>query len=88
MHGGFKVWLLNGCGPNLCCSKAFGKVQDFNGKNPTTSHLTFAVEIRYRLPSMTWIVTITPERASRYIYIYIHHAQCKHAEQESKCLHP
>ena len=21
---GFKVWLLNGCGPNLCFAKAFG----------------------------------------------------------------
>ena len=23
MHDGFEVWLLNGCGPNLCFSKAF-----------------------------------------------------------------
>ena len=25
-----------------------GKVPDFHGKNPTTCHLTFAVEIRHR----------------------------------------
>ena len=23
MHEGFEVWLLNGCGPNLCFPKAF-----------------------------------------------------------------
>jgi len=25
MHGGFEVWLLNGCGPNLYFLKAFGQ---------------------------------------------------------------
>ena len=24
----------------------------------------------------------------KQVYIYIYHAQCKHKEQESKCLHP
>ena len=38
------------------------------------------------LPWVTWTVTITLKRERRYIYI--HHAQCKHTEQESKCLHP
>ena len=45
--GDFEVWLLNGCGPNLYFPKAFGKVPDFNGKNPMTCQLTFAVEIRH-----------------------------------------
>ena len=38
------------------------------------------------LPWVTWTVTITLKRERRYIYI--HHAQCKHTEHESKCLHP
>jgi len=50
MHGGFEIWLLNGCGPNLCLPKAFGKVLDFHNKNLATCHLTFAVEISHRLP--------------------------------------
>ena len=29
MHGGFGVWLLNGCGPNLCFPKAFGQSTRF-----------------------------------------------------------
>ena len=29
MHGGFKVWLLNGCGPSLCFPKAFKKSAEF-----------------------------------------------------------
>ena len=54
--GGFEVWLLNGCGPNLCFTKAFGKVPDFNGENPMTCQLTFAVEIRhcFALGDMDW----------------------------------
>ena len=44
--GGFKVQLLNGCGPNLCFPKTFGKALDFHGENPTTCHLIFAAKIR------------------------------------------
>ena len=47
MHGGFKVWLLNECGLNLCFPKAFGKVPDFHGENSTTCYLTFTAEIRH-----------------------------------------
>ena len=47
MHGGFEVWLLNRCGPNLCFPKAFSKVLDFHGENLATYHLSFAAEIRH-----------------------------------------
>ena len=47
MHGGFKVWLLNRCGPNLCFPKAFRKVPDFNDENLVTCHLTFAAKNRH-----------------------------------------
>ena len=30
MHGGFEVWLLNGCGPNLCFPKAVGQSTKFS----------------------------------------------------------
>ena len=46
--GALRFGLLNGCGPNLCFPKALGEVPDFHGKNPATSHLTFATEIRNR----------------------------------------
>ena len=82
---GFEVWLLNGCGLNLCFPKAFRQIPDFHSKNPTTCHLTFMTEIRHYF-TLDDTVTITLGGASRYIYI--HHAQCKHTEQESKCLHP
>ena len=44
---GFEVWLLNGCGLNLCFPKAFKQIPDFHSENPTTCHLTFAAEIRH-----------------------------------------
>ena len=47
---GFKVWLFNECGPNLCFPKALNKVLDFHNENPMTCHLTFAAEIRHHLP--------------------------------------
>ena len=46
MMGGFEVWLLNRCGPNLCFPKAFEQSTRFPRQNPVTCHLTFAVEIR------------------------------------------
>ena len=62
---------------------------DFHGENSATCHLTFAVEIRHCLALgdmdydnhtgrgeqvyMTWIVTITPVGASKYMYTYIMH---------------
>ena len=45
---GFEVWLLNGCGPNLCFPKAYRQILNFHGENPVTCHLTFVVEIRHR----------------------------------------
>ena len=44
---GFEVWVLNGCGPNLCFPKALRQILDFHSKNPVTCHLTFTVEIRH-----------------------------------------
>ena len=72
MHGGFEVWLLNGCGPNLCFPKAFRKVLDFYGENPATCHLTFAPEIRHRfvLGDMNYD---NHTRRGEQIYIYIVH---------------
>ena len=75
MHGGFEVWLLNGCGPNLCFPKAFRKVLDFYGENPATCHLTFAPEIRHRfvLGDMNYDNhTKRGEQIYIYIYIYIY----------------
>ena len=46
--GGFEVWLLNGCGPNLCFPKVLGQILDSHSKNPMTCHLTFVAEIRHR----------------------------------------
>ena len=85
---GFEVWLLNGCGLNLCFLKAFRQILDFHGENPTTCHLLSWWKLGITLPQVTWIVTIAPKGASRYIYMCIHHAQSKHTEQGNKCLHP
>ena len=63
------------------------KVPDFQGKNPTTCHPTFVVEIRYRFALGDMGCDNHTERG-KHVYIYIQHAQCKHTEQESKCLHP
>ena len=64
-----------------------GKVPDFHDENLATCHLTFAVEIRHHfaLGDMDYD---NHTRRGEQVYIYIHRAQCKHTEQESKCLHP
>ena len=80
---GFEVWLLNGCGPNLCFPKAFEQSTNFHGENPTT----FAVKIRHRFSLGDMDYDNHTERGEQE-YIYIHHVRCKHTEQESKCLHP
>ena len=71
MHGGFEVWLLNRCGPNLCFPKAFSKVLDFHGENLATYHLSFAAEIRHYfvLGDMDYDNHIR-KRVSRYIYTH------------------
>ena len=48
--GGFEVWLLNGCGPNLCFPKAFEQSARFPWQKSKQSHLTFMAEIRHCLP--------------------------------------
>ena len=85
--GGFEVWLLNRCGPNLYFPKAFGKVPNFHGENPATCHLTFKAEIRHRF-ALGDMHCDNHTGKGKQVYIYIHYAQCKHTEQESKCLHP
>ena len=87
MHEGFEVWLLNGCGPNLCFPKAFGKVPDFHDENPTICHLTFVAKIRHHF-ALGDLDCDNHIGRGEWVYIYIHHAQCKHAKQESKCLPP
>ena len=62
------------------------KVLDFHGKNLVTCHLAFAVKIRHRF-ALGNINCDNHIGRDEQVYIYIHHAQCKHIEQESKCLH-
>ena len=64
-----------------------GKVPDFHDENPVTCHLTFAAEIRHCL-ALGDMDCNNHTKRSEQVYIYIHRAQCKHIEQESKCLHP
>ena len=64
-----------------------GKVPDFHAKNLATCHLTFVAKIRYRFALVDMDYDNHTGRGEQ-VYIYIHHAQCKHIEQESKCLHP
>ena len=73
MHGGFEVWLLNECDPNLWFAKAFGKVPDFHSENPATCYLTFAVEIRHRFALGDMDCDNHTGRREQ-VYIYIHHA--------------
>ena len=63
------------------------KVPDFYDENLATSHLIFVAEIRHRFTLGDMDCDNHTERDEQ-VYIYIHHAQCKHIEQESKCLHP
>ena len=72
--GGFEVWHLNGCGPNLCFPKALGQIPDSHGENPATCHVTFATEIRHHfaLGDMNCDNHIG-RGASKYIYTYIIH---------------
>ena len=64
-----------------------GKVPNFHGENPATCHFTFVEEIRHHL-ALGDMDYYNHTRRGKQVYIYIHHAQCKHTEQESKCLHP
>ena len=64
-----------------------GKVIDFHGKNPTTCRLTFAAEIQHHF-ALGDMDCDNHTGKGEQVYIYIHHAQCKHTEQESKCLNP
>ena len=64
-----------------------GKVPDFHGENTATYHLTFVVEITHRF-ALGDMDCDNHTGKGEQVYIYIHHVQCKHTEQESKCLHP
>ena len=64
-----------------------GKVPDFHGENLVICHLTFMVEIRHRFALGDMDCDNHTGRGEQ-VYIYIHHAQCKLKEQESKCIHP
>ena len=46
MHGGFEVWLLNGCGPNLCFPKAFEQSTRFPWRKSGDVSPYFREEIR------------------------------------------
>ena len=73
--GGLKAWLLNGYDPSLFFPKAFDKVPDFHGENPTTCHLTFVAEIRHHFALGDMDCNNYIERGEHvYIYIYINHA--------------
>ena len=64
-----------------------GKVLDFHGKNPVTCHFTFMADIRHRF-ALGDMDCDNHTGRGKHVYIYIHHDQCKHTEQESKSLHP
>ena len=64
-----------------------GKVPNFHGENLATCHLTFVAKIRHRFALVDMDCDNHTGR-SKQIYIYIHHAQCNHTKQESKCLYP
>ena len=63
-----------------------GKVPDFHGENLATCHLTFATEIRYHL-ALDDMDCDNHTGRGKQVYVYIHHAQCKHIQRESKCLY-
>ena len=73
--------------PSYTFLRHSGKVPNFPGENPTTCHLTFTAEIRHRF-ALGDIDYDNHTEMDEQVYIYIHHAQCKHTKQESKRLHP
>ena len=58
-----------------------GKLLDFHGENPATCHLTFVVEIRHSFALGDMDYDNHTERGEQ-VYIYTHHAQCKHTERK------
>ena len=83
MHGGFEVWLLNGCGPNLCFPKAFEQstrfprrksndMSHFRGKNYRRSaHINM-------LTSTTFLLVLgRPCPSSKRPYSMCVHAKAK-----------
>ena len=70
---GFEVWLLNGCGLNLCFPNSFRQILDFHGENLVTCHLTFAAEFRHCFALGDMDCDNHIGRAEQvYIYIYTH----------------
>ena len=59
-----------------------GKVLDFHGENLAICHLTFMVKIRHHFALGDMDCDNHIGRGEQ-VYIYVHHAQCKHTEQKS-----
>ena len=55
------------------------KVLDFRGENLVTCHLTFMAEFRL-LFALSDMDCDNHNGRGEQVYIYIHHAQCKHTE--------
>ena len=87
MCGCIEVWLLNGCGPNLCFPKAFEQsarfLQQKSGDKSPYFHGGNSASLALGDTDCD-----NHTRGDEQAYIYIHHAQCKHKEWESKCPHP
>ena len=75
MHGSFEVWLLNGCGLNLCFPKAFEQSTRFPRRKFGDTSLTFAAEIMH---CFTFGDMDCDNHIGKgeHVYIIIHHAQC------------
>ena len=73
MHGGFEVWLLNGCGPNLCFPKAFEQSTKFPQQKSDEMSPYFRSKNQALLAlSDTDCDNHTKRGKQIYIYIYIH----------------
>ena len=81
----FGFWM--GVVPIYAFLRHSGEMPNFHGENRATCHLTFTMEIRHHL-ALGDMDCDNHTRRGMQVYIYIHNAQCKHTEQESKCLHP
>ena len=76
-------------GPNLCFPKAFEQSTKFP-RRKSSDMSPLLSRRKLGIACLRWHRLWQSHRRGEqvYIYIYIHHAQCKHAEGESKCLHP
>ena len=58
-----------------------GKMPNFHDKNSATCHLTFTTEIRLRF-ALGDTDCDNHTGKGRQVYMYIHHAQCKHTKSK------